>query len=218
MLSSLGYSVALHYHHSQEMAEHTASEIRKKRGVCELFPCDLADQQETSTLIKEVHKRFPALCVLINNASLFEQSRFLSSDLRLWNEHFAVNLRAPFILCAEFKAVCKKGLIINILDTHIVKNKTNHAAYLLAKKALAELTKMAAVEFAPDIRVNGIAPGCILPPKGKSNEYLETQAQKVLLRKRGSVSNITRSVQFLLENDYVTGQVIFCDGGEHLIS
>ena len=217
-LSSLGYQIALHYHHSHQMAHHTASEIRKNGGICELFSCDLADEEETLNLIKDVHNKFPNLNVLINNASIFERSKFLSSDLKLFNKHFAVNLKSPFILCSEFKAVCKRGQIINILDTDIVKNRTSHVAYLLTKKSLAELTKMAALEFAPDIRVNGIAPGCILPPKGQTNDYLERQAQRVPLKRKGAISDVSRCVQFLLENDYVTGQFIFCDGGEHLAS
>lgn len=218
MLSSLGYQTALHYHHSNQMAHRTASQIIKNGGICELFSCDLADEAETLNLIKDVHKEFSDLNVLINNASIFERSKFLSSDLKLFNKHFAVNLRAPFILCSEFKAVCKRGHIINILDTNIAKNKTSHAAYLLTKKGLAELTKLAALEFAPDIRVNGVAPGCILPPKGQTDEYLEWQAQRVPLRRKGRVSDVSRCVQFLLENDYLTGQFIFCDGGEHLVS
>ncbi len=217
MLSSLGYRIALHYHHSQDTALQTAAHIRKEKGVCELFACDLANEKETLNLIKDVHQKSPDLNVLINNASLFAPSGFLSSDLKLFNAHFAVNLRAPFILCSAFKAICKKGQIINILDTNIVKNKTSHIAYLLTKKSLADMTKLAAVAFAPEIRVNGIAPGLILSPKNETDAYLDRRAREIPLQRKGDVSYIAWSVKFLLENDYLTGQFIFNDGGEHLV-
>ena len=125
--------------------------------------------------------------------------------------------KAPFILSSEFYRICKKGQIINFLDTNIVKNKTSHVAYLLTKKNLADLTKLAAIEFAPDIRVNGIAPGLILPPKKETTEYLDRMAKNIPLKRRGGESYITRSIKFLLENDFLTGQFLFNDGGEHLV-
>lgn len=116
----------------------------------------------------------------------------------------------------EFAKVCKKGHVINMIDTNIVKNKTQHLTYLLSKKALLELTKLSAIELAPRIRVNGIAPGLILAPTGKGEGHLLARAKNVPLKKQGSPENIVQSVQFLIENTYLTGQIIFNDGGEHL--
>ena len=164
----------------------------------------------------EVVKRFSGLNLLVNSASIFEKSKFAVKDLKLFNSHFAINLKAPFILSCEFFRFCKKGQIINLLDTKIVKNKTSHVAYLLTKKSLADMTKLAAVEFAPDIRVNGIAPGLILPAKGDAVESLERMARNIPLKRKGDLSGITQSIKFLIENDYLTGQIIFNDGGEHL--
>jgi NAD(P)-dependent dehydrogenase (short-subunit alcohol dehydrogenase family) len=216
-LAADGYAVALHYHHSNREARETAKAIRKKGGVCELFDCDLADEEQTTNLITDVLKRFSRLDVLVNNASIFEPSLIKNFDTKSSDRHFAVNFKAPFILTAQFAQKCKKGNIINILDTRIIKNRTQHAAYLLSKKALAELTKLAAVECAPRIRVNGIAPGLILPPADTEPEYLKRLAGRVPLQKIGHVDHITRSVEFLLSNSYLTGQIIFVDGGEHLL-
>lgn len=216
-LASLGFDIALHYHHSKEQAELSAVEIRQKGVRCELFPCDLSDERQTSYLISKVFQKFPDLNLLVNSASIFERSKFTIKDLKLFNDHFAVNLRAPFILSCEFFRLCKKGQIINLLDTNIVKNKTSQPAYLLTKKSLSDMTKLAALEFAPHIRVNGIAPGLILPAKGDTAESLDRMAQKIPLQRKGDLFTMTQSVKFLIENDYLTGQIIFNDGGEHLV-
>ena len=217
-LASLRYNVALHYHHSREPAEVTAVEIRQKGVECELFRCDLSDENKTSQLISKVFRKFPGLNLLVNSASIFEKSKFVVKDVKLFNDHFATNLKAPFILSCEFFRLCKKGQIINLLDTNIVKNKTSQVAYLLTKKSLADMTKLAAVEFAPHVRVNGIAPGLILPAKGNTTEHLDRMARNIPLQRKGDPGYITQSIKFLIENDYLTGQFIFNDGGEHLIS
>lgn len=216
-LASLGYNVALHYHRSKEEAEAVAAEIRQKEVECELFSCDLSDENQISRLMSKVFRKFSDLNLLVNSASLFERSEFAVKDLKLFNDHFAINLKAPFILSCEFFRLCKKGQIINLLDAHIVKNQTSHVAYLLTKKSLADMTKIAAVAFAPHIRVNGIAPGLILPARGETAESLDRMARNIPLKRKGDISTITQSIKFLIENDYLTGQFIFNDGGEHLI-
>ena len=157
------------------------------------------------------------MSVLVNNASIFETSTVAGFSGSSFDRHMNINLKAPMILTREFAAACRRGHVINILDTHITSNKTDHATYLLSKKGLAELTKMAAVEFSPRVRVNAVAPGLILPPAGKSTKHLERLAKDVPLKRKGSLGNITRTVEFLINNDYVNGQIIFNDGGEHLL-
>ena len=216
-LAHKGYKIALHYNGSREAAQQLAEKIRKTQAACDIFPADLSDQNDTLSLIASVHKRFPDLNLLINNASIFKASKLSTQDLAQLEEHWTINLKAPYILICEFARVCKTGGIINMLDTHIIKNKTEHLAYLLSKKSLADLTQMAALSLAPQIRVNGIAPGAILPPANKSSSYLDRLAQKVPLKRKGDPSYITRSIEFLLDNDYMTGQILWNDGGEHLL-
>jgi NAD(P)-dependent dehydrogenase (short-subunit alcohol dehydrogenase family) len=216
-LSQKGYAIALHYNHSVGAAKEIAKTIRKKGGTCKIFPCDLSNEEETAALIANVLKEFSLLDVLINNASVFKPTpikKFHSGSL---DRHFAINFKAPYILTAQFAKKCKKGHIINILDTHITDNKRPQADYLLSKKTLAELTKLSAVELAPRIRVNGIAPGLILPPAGAKPHYLEKLAKKVPLKQKGTVKQIVQCVEFLIDNPYLTGQIIYNDGGEHLI-
>ena len=216
-LASRGFHIALHYNRSRSDALATSSKIKRKGVQCEIFPCDLSDETQTVSLIMEVKKRFPNLSVLVNCASIFEKSRLRDSNIHSLNKHFTVNFISPYVLSCDFTRLCKKGQIINILDANFVRNKTSYCDYLLSKKALADFTDLAAVEFAPHIRVNAIAPGLILPPKGKKAGYLNRLAKDIPLRRRGNITHITKSVEFLIENDYLTGQIIFADGGEHLL-
>ncbi len=215
-LASSGYSIALHYSTSSAEADQTAKRIHKEGGVCATFACDLADAHAAEDLVPSVLEEFGRLDVLVNSASIFEKSSLEAGSLELWDRHFAINFTAPYILMRSFARYAKEGNIINFLDTHIFRNKTTHAAYLLSKKALAELTKMAAVEFAPRIRVNAIAPGIILPPASQKDGYLDRLAKQIPLQRKGALENVTNAVLFLLGSDYVTGQVIYEDGGEHL--
>lgn len=216
-LAELGYDIALHHHHSEAQAETLAKHIRKKGQACERFACDLSDPDAAKKLISSARKVFPKLSILINNASLFERSPMKSSGFEVLQRHFAVHCFAPYILSREFARLCKKGTIINLLDTNVAQNKVTHTAYLLSKKTLAEMTRLAAVELAPHIRVNGIAPGMILAPEGKPAGYLQKRVQTIPLKKKGDPKDIARTVQFLLENDFITGQIVFVDGGEHLL-
>lgn len=216
-LSAYGYAIALHYNHSRSDAQKQAEQIREEGGVCELFQHDLMDERQVQSLIPAVSKKFPQLNLLINNASLFKKSNLKSESAAALDRHLAIHLKAPYLLTREFAKRCQQGQVINILDTNIVRNKSAYGAYLISKKSLRDLTQLAAVELAPHIRVNGIAPGLILPPVREKNDYLDRLARRIPLKKRGKVSHITQAIQFLLENDYVTGQILFVDGGEHLI-
>lgn len=216
-LSSIGYDIAIHFHTSRKPARELATIIRSRQANCELFSCDLSDPSQASRLIRTVKKCFPRLCVLINNASVYKPSSLRKLKTADILSDFNVNLNAPLILTSEFAKMIHKGQIINILDSQIVRNKTSFATYLLMKKSLADLTKLAAVELAPGIRVNAIAPGIILPPVGKGPEYLSQLINRVPLQRNGSLQEITQSVEFLLKNDYLTGQIIFVDGGLNLI-
>jgi NAD(P)-dependent dehydrogenase (short-subunit alcohol dehydrogenase family) len=112
--------------------------------------------------------------------------------------------------------LAKEGTIINFVDTRIVNNKSNFAAYSLSKKALWELTKMTALELGPKIRVNAIAPGLSLPPEEKGEDYLWKLAENITMKRPGGLEPILKSLDYILNNDYLTGQLLFCDGGENL--
>ncbi len=215
-LAQDGYDVALHYLTSGESAGHVAREIEGLGRRCRLFRCDLNDHDETAALIPGVRKHFSHLNVLVNNASLFERGTLAGTGRDLFERHFNVNFKAPFFLTQAFAEGCAQGRIINILDTRVSRSDPHHAAYTLSKKALLDLTRMAARELGPAIRVNGVSPGMILPPAGGVLDELERRSAGLPLKRIGDTVNLVAAVRFLLDNPFVTGECIFVDGGEHL--
>lgn len=211
-----GYDVALHYRTSAEPAQRTAKEIEGLGRRCRLFRCDLNDHQETAALIPSVREHFPELNVLVNNASIFEPGTLRETGHDLFERHFNINIKAPFFLTQVLAEGCAQGQIINILDTRVSRADPHHAAYTLSKKALLELTKMAARELGPAIRVNGVSPGMILPPPGGVVDELERRSAALPLKRIGNTANLVAAVLFLLDNPFVTGECIYVDGGEHL--
>ncbi len=216
-LAEQGYSIALHYKSSKTEAMKTASLLYKKGVRCELFVCDLADPKQTSRLIAQVYKAFPDFNLLINSASIFLPNIFGAQDLSSFEAHWNINFKAPYVLSCEFARLVKKGQIINFIDTNVVKYSTRYEDYLLTKKALAEFTKMAAVSFGPKVRVNGISPGMILAPVNSQKDDRQVRAKKIPLKTMGNPKDILDTVDFLLKNTYMTGQIIAVDGGEALV-
>jgi pteridine reductase len=214
--ASKGYNIAIHYHNSDKEAIMTKHEIEQKHNVyCEIFKADFRNKTQTINLISKVQEKIK-LEYLINNASMFHENSFSdegSSNLDVFTE---INFKAPYLLTKQFSKVVQKGGIINILDTKITQNHTKHFDYLLSKKFLEAFTKQVAYELAHEIRVNGIAPGIILPPIDKGADYINDLASKIPMKSSGNTYNITQAIDFLITNNYVTGQIIFIDGGENL--
>ena len=172
-LAESGFDIALHYNTSKKEALETAREIKGLGQKCLIFKCDFNKISNTLSLIKEVKKSFPSLNLLINNASIFKEGLLTNTDVNQFENHFNINLKTPFFLSRDFAKLCKRGHIINILDTNITRKHSKYFSYNLSKKMLHEFTKMAAVELAPNIRVNAVAPGPILPPPYKDLKYLQ---------------------------------------------
>lgn len=212
-LSEMGYQLALHYHRSFDLAKELAERISTRSA---LFQADLSIDEELFALIRQVKEEFDDLTLLVNNASVFERASLKETDLELFNRNFSINFKAAYFLSRDFARLCQKGQIIQILDSKIATNDIHYSAYTLSKKALGAFTQISAKELAPDIRVNGIAPGYILPPEGESPKYLKKRPETIPLRKQGNPNNITQALEFLLTNPFVTGQILFVDGGDHL--
>lgn len=215
-LAHKGYDIALHYHTSAQDAHRTADDIRRLGRTCVLLEADLADIEQVLALMPATLQALPHCGLLINNASVFDRCEFLETTGDLFNRQMDVNFRAPFFLAHDFAKRVGKGHIINLLDTKIAKTSLPYFAYSLSKKALAEFTKMAAKALAPNIRVNGICPGPMLPPEGQDMDYLLKLAPTVPLGHVGDPQIVASAVQYLVENEYVTGQWLFVDGGQHL--
>ena len=217
-LASKGWSLALHYNHSEKDAEHLLDELEKdypKQNFI-LFQSDLHNLFAVEELTDVVINTFGRLDMLINNAAVFEGASVKETHFDLLEKVMMINYRAPFLLMRDFARSVEKGLIINIVDTRITTNEWNYAAYTISKKALWELTKMAALELAPNIRVNAIAPGAILPPENKAESYLLKLAKKTPMQQPGGFEPICSSLQYIIENEHLVGQILFCDGGQNL--
>lgn len=217
-LAAQGWNIAIHYNTSEADAKLLLKQLKSSfpNQQFELFSADLSNAPEVETLVSRVADAMQNIDLLINNASVFDRADFAGTDTKFLDRQMNVNFRAPFILTREFVRLAKNGLIINFADTRITNNKSNFAAYSLSKKSLWEMTKMAALEFGPNIRVNAIAPGLTLPSEEKDEDYLWKLAGNIAMKRPGGLDPILKSLDYIVSNDYLTGQLLFCDGGENL--
>ena len=221
-LAKMGYDIVIHYNISSKDAKILQKNIKEIGVECSLVQADLLDSMQVYEMVKKMRKNFKNWNLLINNASIFSRSNFVGSSVEELRTNMALHLEVPMILSKEFYANCisreVRGNVINMIDKNIVRYDTKYFAYLMSKKALAEFTKVAAMELAPQVRINGIAPGFILNSvngAGKEDES-EKIIARIPLQKKGDEKNIIQALQYLLANDFVTGQIMFVDGGASL--
>ncbi len=215
-LAEKGYDIALHYNSSEKQACDVANNIESLGQRCKIFKLDFSCGDSYSELILKAFSHFPKLELLVNSASTYDAFSTEDTSFQILEKQFTVNLFAPYLLAKHFAQTVKSGNVINILDNKIAYQQYHYSAYLLSKKSLAEFTTMAAVEFAPKIRVNGIAPGVILPAEVRTDKYLDWRKEGIPLMCQGDVGQLSQAISYLLANDFVTGQILFVDGGESI--
>jgi pteridine reductase len=216
-LASRGFDIALHYNRSQSEAQYVAKQVKALGVDCELFQADLEDANTYQPLIQKAHTKFANLSALVNNASVFDTGSFLEGDVALYEKEFRTNLQAPIFLTKAFAEEVEQGAVVNMLDTCITQHKHSYFYYLLSKKALFEFTRMAALELAPAIRVNGVCPGYILPSGDWGAEYQQRLEARLPMGKTATIADVVHAVHLLISTPSVTGQSLFIDGGEHLL-
>ncbi len=215
-LAKQGANVVVHYDRSEKEARVLQQEIAGLGVESWMVKAEFKDSESCEKTIKQAHELSGGIDILINNASTFSVSDVDKVKLEDIDAALFTNAWAPFELTRYFEKT-NSGKIVNILDTRVSGYDFDHFAYYLSKKLLELLTKSLALKLAPNVTVNGVAPGLILPPEGKDVSYLEQRKDSVPLKRYGSAENIVQAVIFLLKNDYVTGQVVFVDGGKHLV-
>lgn len=215
-LAREGVDVAIHYNTSRHAAEQVADDARRFGVRADIAQADLSDVPQVESLIQNAGTLVGKLDILINSASIFPQDRILDFGLDDFSANMQVNALAPLWLSRAFAEQTQTGVILNLLDTRILDYDRDHAAYHLSKRALYTMTRMLSVELAPGIRVNGVAPGLILPPPGRDAAYLEERKQTNPLRRIGTLDDISAAALFLLRSDFITGQILYVDGGRHL--
>ncbi len=183
----------------------------------QVIQADLDDPTQCESLIQRATDEFGEIDILINNAAVFHQTSILNSTHDVLMRELQPNLLAPFALIRGFAQQTKSGKIINLLDRRVTTHDTTCAPYILSKKGLEELTKLAALELAPGITVNAIAPGAVLPPPDKESDTAWEPAGTIPLEKRPTPADIADAVLYLLKSDIITGQTLFIDGGQNLL-
>ncbi len=221
-LARHGYDLVLHYHRSQEAARQTQAEVESigKRAI--LLQADLTKPGDIQSLFSELDHILQSssftLRVLINSAALMPSGKVDSLALEDWDFPLDLNLRAPFLLAQECaKKMTGGGLIVNITDVGAQKAWSRYPSYTVSKAALESLTRILARALAPGIRVNAIAPGLVLQSDIVSDEEWQRLINRIPLKRPARIEEIASALEFLLENEYITGQTIVVDGGYSLV-
>jgi NAD(P)-dependent dehydrogenase (short-subunit alcohol dehydrogenase family) len=217
-LAGAGWNVAIHYHGSADEAESTAAEARALGVKAAILKANLSREEETAQLIGRAVDAMGPLGALINSASLFENDDWQSATRESWDAHMETNLRAPFLLSQTFaRQVIGKGTIVNIIDQRVLKPTPQFLSYSLSKAGLYWLTTTMAQALGPDIRVNAVGPGPTMRNARQSETDFARQRDATILERGAEPEDVARAVQYLLEAEAVTGQMLAVDGGQHLI-
>jgi pteridine reductase len=220
-LHAAGYDLALHYRHSVDEARALAEELQASRARSVLpVQADLADPAAPASSIESVVVHYGRLDALVNNASAFFPTPVGDATQAQWETLFASNARAPFFLSqAALPALREaRGSIVNLVDIYAERPLADHPLYCMAKAALAAMTRSLALDLAPEIRVNGVAPGAVMwPNDGKPYDDQQAMLARTPLKRAGTPEDVAATVLWLLRDaPFVTGQIIRVDGGRTL--
>lgn len=215
-LARAGVNVLVHYNRSAREAEELAEELRRCGVRSWTVAADLADPVQVRTLFGRCRQLAGPVQILVNNASIFPADTLAEATPESIALNEQINAITPLVLSRDLAAQGIGGDILNLLDTRVVDYDARHLSYHLSKRTLHTLTKILAVELAPAVKVNAVAPGLILPPEGQDESYLEKLAHTNPLHTYGSVDDVVEAALFLLRASFVTGQVLYVDGGRHL--
>jgi NAD(P)-dependent dehydrogenase (short-subunit alcohol dehydrogenase family) len=213
-----GANVIIHYGSSQAEAQALSDEIKGIGRQAFLIQADLAVPAELANLIHTATQYGP-LYAVVNNAAVFESLTWQNTTLDDWNHHLMVNLTAPFLLSQAFARSVpanQSGRIVNLLDWRALRPGADHLPYTISKAALAALTRSLALALAPNITVNGLALGAVLPPR--SGDPPANILKRVPAGRWAELDEVGQALLFLLDDpSFVTGEIIHIDGGRHLV-
>ena len=211
--------ITIHYNKSKKKAKQLRNILERKGSKIFLIKADLNKISELNKIINFANVKMKGVNCLINNASLFENDSVKNFSIKRWNKHLNINLRAPVILIKRFSKLIPKNIkanIINMIDQRVFKLTPFFLSYTLSKTGLYTLTKTSAMSLAPNIRVNGIAPGPTIKNKRQSLKHFKKQYLSTLLKKSVDTKEICSAIKFLITNKSITGQVIAIDSGQNL--
>lgn len=223
-----GWDVAVHYGRSEQEAQETIREIEMMGVKAQAFQADLADEAATKNLFLAVSKIFPNLACLVNSASIFEYDRANSGTPlsgKSLQDHMQVNLTAPILLSQQMFEFQKSkpntfGVIpavIQLLDQKLINPNPDYLSYTLSKAALLSSVELLAMDFAPHLRVVGLAPGISLPSGDQTMDGFSKAHQMTPLGRSSTPADIAKAAVFLADSSAITGTTLYVDGGQHLL-
>ena len=217
-LAGRGMRVAVHYAGSRDGAEEVVSTIRGAGGDARSFQADLTSADAPERLVADVVAAFGALDVLVNSAAVMERTPLGAVTPEAWDAMFALNLRAPFFLAqaAAPHLARARGAIVNMADLAALETWPAYVPHGISKAGIVQMTGALARVLAPDVRVNAIAPGTVLLPDRWSAADEERLRATTPLGRTGSPDDVVLALNYLLDADYVTGDVLIVDGGRHV--
>jgi NAD(P)-dependent dehydrogenase (short-subunit alcohol dehydrogenase family) len=217
-LGEKGMKVAVHYNGSATGADETVAQLAGKGGTGRAFRADLTATDGPSTLVAQVTESFGGLDVLVNSAAIMERTPFGEITAEKWDHIMAINLRAPFFVAqaAAPHLTKARGAMVNIADLAAFETWPSYVPHGISKAGVVHMTRSLARVLAPAVRVNGIAPGTVLLPENWDTAADERLRQTTPLARTGTPEDVSATVIFLLESDYITGETIIVDGGRHI--
>lgn len=218
-LASAGADVFIHYFRSSEAAEETAAAVERLGVRAATGSIDLGKPEEAGRVISAAEDALGRVSLLVNSASGFPTDTVGHLDYEKWQRTLDLTLSAPVFVTEEFVdrlPPTEEGAVVNVTDARTTRPYRKHFSYIVARGGVDTFTRAAALELAPQIRVNAVALGVILPPAGRETGYEQRLAASTPMGKVGGTEPVVDAVLFLLQNDFVTGEIVRIDGGGHL--
>jgi NAD(P)-dependent dehydrogenase (short-subunit alcohol dehydrogenase family) len=219
-LARRGARVAIHYRSDEPGARETLRLVQECGSSGELFRAELTSDQDVEKMFVDLETRMGGLQILVNNASAFDRGTLEESTPELWNSQMDSNAMAPFFIAqkaARLMLLHPQGKIVNLVDVAGETIWPGYLVYSVSKAALIAVNRGLAKALAPKIQVNGIAPGPVLFPEHYTQDQKHLAIERTLLKRAGSAYDIVSAVVFLIENDYITGEILHVDGGRHIM-
>ena len=219
-LAAAGADVAIHYRSSRSEAESAAEKIRAAGRRAEIVEGDLARPEDCRRVVAEAIGALGGLDFLVHSAANFHRASLDDTDETLWDSAMDVNARAGFLMAREAAPSlrARRGRIVLVSDFLAESPERNYFAHSVSKAAVEGLVRALAIALAPNVAVNGVAPGTVLPPEGTSAEEVERLARRLPAKRIGSAEDVAATVVFLCAGPaFLTGQVIRVDGGRSIV-
>jgi NAD(P)-dependent dehydrogenase (short-subunit alcohol dehydrogenase family) len=218
-LAQEGCHIIIHFSHSKEEASKTLEEVKGYGVQTTAIQANLSRHEEIMHLFEQIDQKFQGLDILVNSAAVLKRKGFLEVELADWSQTMALNLKGSFF-CLQQAAIRMRirggGAVVNISDVIGLQPWAKYPVHSISKAGIEMLTKVAAIDLAPDIRVNAVAPGAVLAPERMSSGQWQELAKSSLLQRNGTPQDVAEAVIFLLKSDYITGETLVVDGGMRL--